>query len=280
MVLGSDGMLGHMIVNTLKTEGVEVHTVSRKDNQDPHHTELDVSNFENLENLIKSVRPSAIINCVGILIIEADSNPVNAKIINADLPNYLNKLTSIYGFFLVHASTDCVFSGRSGPYNELSEKDAEDTYGLTKSEGEVWGDNSLTIRTSIIGPDLNINGKGLLNWIMKERGLVTGYSNVLWGGVTTLEFSHFVIYALRNRITGLIHLTNGQSISKMDLLLLIKKSGDLKHISLVPSPSPVSDRSLVSERNDFLYKVPSYLEMIQELFRYIKNHSQKYMHYQ
>ncbi len=190
MVLGSSGMLGHMIVNTLKTEGFEIHTVSRRDNQDPHHhTVLDVSNFESLENLIKSVKPSAIINCVGLLKgIKSDRDKEYTKIINTDLPHYLNKISSIYGFYFIHVSTDCVFSGRFGPYNELSEKDPTDTYGLTKSNGEVWGDNSLTIRTSFVGPNLEINSSGLFDWIMVQRGLVTGYANVLWGGVTTLEF--------------------------------------------------------------------------------------------
>ena len=127
------------------------------------------------------------------------------------------------GGMLIHISTDCVFSGNKGNYIETDYRDARDIYGLSKALGEIDNENDLTIRTSIIGPELKTNGEGLFHWFLSQKGNVYGYTDAIWGGVTTLEFAKAIDCAIEQRITGLINLTNKVPISKYELLKLSQK---------------------------------------------------------
>ena len=211
------------------------------------------------------IRPDVVINCIGVLIQGSSASPSNAIFINSFLPHWIVKILDEIGGKLIHVSTDCVFSGAKGFYVESDFRDADDIYGRSKALGEIKSDRHLTIRTSIIGPELKENGEGLLNWFMKQRGTINGYTNAFWGGVSTLELSKFILFILDANLSGLIHLTNGTRISKFDLLKLFQNVfGDLQ-IIVTPYDGKVIDKSLKSERSDFSYAVSSYEDMIGEL---------------
>src|SRR5690606_24943808 len=118
------------------------------------------------------------------------------------------------GSKLIHISTDCVFSGNRGAYTEDDFCDANDTYGRSKALGELNNDRDLTIRTSIIGPELKTNGEGLLHWFLNQSTPVNGFTEAYWGGVTTLELAKAIKTALMSDLKGIVNLTNGESISK------------------------------------------------------------------
>ena len=101
-------------------------------------------------------------------------------------------------------------------------------YGLTKNLGEIDNNRNLTIRTSIIGPELKSNPTGLFNWVISQKEKnITGYSNAIWTGLTTIELSKFIIWSLDKDLTGIVHATNSIEISKYDLIKLINKIFDL-----------------------------------------------------
>ncbi|MMZ63297.1 hypothetical protein D1872_255430 [compost metagenome] len=109
-----------------------------------------------------------------------------------------------------------------------------------------------------------------MNWFMSSSGEVSGYTRVLWNGVTTLELAKAIDAVMDSSLSGLIHLAQPTPISKHDLLLLIQEIWDLKRITVVPSDTPVQDRTLVSTRTDWTYKVPPYREMLKELERWMR----------
>ena len=74
--------------------------------------------------------------------------------INSSLPNFLSNLSIKFSFKLIHISTDCVFDGKKGNYKETSIPNSTDDYGFSKSLGEVYSENCITLRTSIIGHEL------------------------------------------------------------------------------------------------------------------------------
>jgi len=278
IILGSGGMLGHMISNELSKYDFKIFRVTRSLKQSSDII-LDVSRFSELEELIGKIKPTHVINCVGVLIHDSDKHPKRAKEINTRLPLFLESISDKYSFILIHASTDCVFSGSAGPYSEYSIKDSKDNYGVSKSMGEVFSERCLTIRTSIIGPDLNPLGQGLFNWFLQQKGeSVKGYTNVIWGGVTTLEFARFIIRIINNPISGVIHLTNGLPISKFDLLSLIKEYWN-KNIEIIPDATVISDRSLVSVRSKDFLQVPDYRIMIRDLHDSYEETKYLYDHY-
>ena len=55
-----------------------------------------------------------------------------------------------------------------------------------KDLGEIMNKNHLTLRTSVIGPELKRDGEELFHWFMSQTGEVNGFTKAIWSGVTTL----------------------------------------------------------------------------------------------
>lgn len=278
MILGSAGMLGHMVYNYLKSlnKYIIVDT-SFPEKLHGGSKLLNVTNKEELEDFISSEKPDILVNCIGILLRGSKDDPSNAIYLNSYLPHQLSKLLRQNGGKLIHISTDCVFTGNKGKYAETDFKDARDTYGLSKALGEVDNDHDLTMRTSIIGPELKEKGEGLFHWFMKQNGEINGYTKMFWGGVTTLELAKAIDAAIVQEITGLIHVTNSQPISKFEMVTLFKDIWKTDHIQITPVEGKVADKSLISVRNDFKYQVASYSKMIEDQRNWMLTYSNLYV---
>ena len=274
LILGADGMVGHVSRIYLADLGYIVKAIARTSSED--WICLDLEDLPELKKYLEIEKFDFIVNCVGVLIKESEINQVRAIRLNSLLPKYLESLSKDLGFKVIHASTDCVFSGNNGPYVENSNRDSYDFYGKTKALGEIINNHDLTIRTSKIGPELDLDGTGLFNWFMRQTGTIKGYGRAMWGGVTTLEYAKVIEWIIKNPYTGLIHLTNGEGISKYDLLCLIAEIWQKKNVKIERDDNHTSDRSLRSSRNDFTYKVPTYREMFLELHHFMKKHTSIY----
>jgi dTDP-4-dehydrorhamnose reductase len=244
---------------------------------------LDVHDIDGIKKAITEIIPDCIINCIGVLIKGSRNNLENAIYINAYFPHILSRIVRESGLTarIVHISTDCVFSGDRGSYSDTDIKDALDVYGMTKNIGEIIDDKNLTIRTSIIGPELKANGEGLFHWVFSQRdkGEIPGYEKSLWAGVTTLELAKAIECCIKKNITGLFQLTNGEKISKYELLQLLVRKFDL-HITVRKLAGKESDKSIQpSSRAGFDYRVPSYTAMITELCYFMYEHKTLYTQY-
>lgn len=269
LLLGSTGMLGHVVNQYFIEQGYEVYCTSRN-KEDKYYFDA-IDNISNIENIIQLVKPNYIINCIGILNKVAEENHDIATLINSYLPHYLDKLSYKYNYKLLHVSTDCVFNGSKGEYTEDSFKDAQTFYGRSKGLGEITDGKNVTLRTSIIGPDSNPNGIGLFQWFVNQVGPVNGYSHVMWSGVTTLEFAKCMKTAIENNIIGLNHVVNNEKISKYDLLSLIKEIFQLDTV-INDDPSIINDKSLIKTTKSYDFNVPSYRDMIIEMYEWIEKH--------
>ncbi|MGL4672444.1 dTDP-4-dehydrorhamnose reductase family protein [Cetobacterium sp.] len=282
LVVGSKGMAGHIIKEYLIQNNYDVYSTFRKGEgrQELKDKEfyLDVFDKESLDNILDSVKPEFVVNCVGILNQFAEENPDIAIYVNGYFPHYLDRLSQKYNYKLIHITTDCVFSGKKGDYTENDFRDAESYYGRSKAYGEVNNNRTLTFRTSIIGPDINENGIGLFNWFMKQTGEVKGYSNVIWTGVTTLELAKAIEASFYQNTTGIHHLVNNEKISKYELLKLFKKYMNKNSVQIIDYKDYSSDKSLVRTNFDFNYKVKSYEEMTLEMAEWIKLYKYKYFY--
>lgn len=282
LIIGSTGMLGHQVLKYFEhKKEFQVFDIAYRKKRRPESILCDVSNLEILEELIQKIDPKYIINCVGILIREAEESPFRAIKLNSLLPHFLNEITLKSNIMLIHVSTDCVFSGLKGGYNEKSFKDADDIYGRSKALGEVFSEKNLTIRSSIVGPDLKPNGHGLLNWFLTNNSkTVYGFNNVYWSGVTTLEMAKAIQHAINHKISGIWNLTNGIPISKYQMLKHFNSFFSKDFTKIISSNiSKVSDKSLISIRNDISYQVPSYIEMFEKMKLDIIMFKNDYSHY-
>jgi dTDP-4-dehydrorhamnose reductase len=276
VVLGGNGMAGHVLRGWLSEQGCEVIATGRSGGDGLYP--LDLRDTEQLRSLLSTVRPEVVVNAAGLLNEAAEKRLQEAVWVNSLLPHRLAEYGDELGFRLVHISTDCVFTGLAGSYRESSLQDGTSVYAKTKSLGEVVSPNHLTIRTSIIGPELKRDGIGLLHWFLTREGPVEGYSHVFWNGVTTLELARFILWSLGRPIHGLVHLAAERKVSKHELLLLMKQAF-AKEIDVTPSAEQRNDKSLINTRGDCGYKVSSYEEMLMELAGWMKKHRELYGHY-
>lgn len=274
LLLGSDGMLGHVVKNYFEEKGHEVVCTTRRDRESKLFFEIKDS-LNGLEEVIKEVKPDVVINCIGILNKAAEDYKALAVLINSYLPHYLDELSEVYKYKFIHVSTDCVFDGKEGNYNEDSVPNEISFYGRSKALGEVRNDRSVTLRTSIVGPDINEKGIGLFKWFMDQEGEVGGYDKVLWTGVTTIWFAKCMEIAIEKKLTGLHHCVNNETISKYDLLDLFKKYFD-KDITINHNPDVVSEKTLIRTEKSFDFGIPSYDQMVKEMREWVLNHKEMY----
>ncbi|WP_068500434.1 SDR family oxidoreductase [Paenibacillus kribbensis] len=270
LILGGNGMAGHVLVDYFKKNAEYTVFYTTRNTLDSEGLVLEASDSFMVEKLVEAVRPEIIINATGVLNRKAEENKIAAYQINGLLPHVLRHTADKFGARLIHISTDCVFEGTRGHYREDDVTDGTSIYASTKALGEIQATGHLTIRTSIIGPEIRKQGIGLMQWFMQQKGPVTGYRRVFWNGVTTLELAKAVEFFMTRPISGLIHLFHPEPICKHDLLLLIKQIWDLKDITVVPVDVPVQDRSLVSIREDVSYPVPVYEQMLKELWAWMQ----------
>ncbi|UOQ84886.1 dTDP-4-dehydrorhamnose reductase family protein [Gracilibacillus salinarum] len=273
LVLGGHGMAGHVITHYfMQKSNFQVFYTSRN-KADKDSIYLDVTNSTRLEEIIDIIKPDFIINCIGVLIEYAENNPEMAHQINSILPYQIAKLADRYQSKLIHLSTDCVFSGKKGNYTEDDEADGTTIYAQSKKLGEIKQDNHLTIRTSIIGPELKEDGQGLFLWFMKQQGQIKGFEKVLWNGVTTLELAKAIDVMIEKEITGLIHVGAKQKVSKYTLLKMIQDIFDKQDVKIIADDQNKLDRTVKSNRSDFSYEVPCYENMLLDMKEWMEqNH--------
>lgn len=258
LVLGASGMLGNSILRLFyQTDGYSVIGTVRSGQAVsllPENVRnfvlsgIDVLNVDSLIQLMDDVRPDLVINCVGVVKQLSDaSNPLVALPINSLFPHRLAHICSISNARLVHMSTDCVFTGNKGMYTEHDVADAQDLYGVSKRLGEVDYSNAITLRTSIIGHELN-GSRSLIDWFLAQEDQVKGYTNAIFSGLPTIEIGKLIRdYVIPNPdLRGVYHVS-AAPINKYDLLSLVAKVYG-KKITIEPDGGFKIDRSLDSSR--------------------------------
>ena len=280
IIIGSKGMAGHVMYQYFKRHATpfEVVDISRDNDFFTSNYTADATDLERLKAIFHAEKPDFVINCIGVLNKDAEDNPDKAIFLNSYFPHFLAREGIKNDFKLIHISTDCVFNGKKGKYTEGSVKDGFGVYAQSKALGEVDYGQHLTVRTSIIGPELKAHGIGLFDWFMQQKGIIKGYRNVIWSGVTTVELAKAVDKMLQQNITGLYHLVNNP-INKFDLLGVFKAVFRKKDVEITVFDDYYSDKSLINTRRDFDYAVSDYSIMVQEMSDWINNYPTFYGKY-
>ena len=260
LVLGAGGMLGNAIFRLFADDrryATATFGTLRSASKARYFTadqrgklieDVDVMSDTGLGAVFADTEPSIVINCVGIIKQqEAARDPLTALAINAMLPHRLARHCEEAGARLIHMSTDCVFSGRTGMYTEDDFPDANDLYGRTKYLGEMSYANTVTLRTSIIGHELG-SRFSLIEWFLAQTESVRGYSKAIFSGLPTIEIARVIRdFVIENPdLSGTYHLSS-DAISKNDLLTMVAKIYG-KQISVIPDEAVDIDRSLDSCR--------------------------------
>lgn len=238
-VFGASGMLGHTLSKLLVLNGIDA-TFFARGSLPGDMSKFPVKFFDAITYDPKIHDFDFVVNCCGAVKQRNVSDELFYQV-NADFPKRLAKK---YGNRMIHISTDCVFSGSKGLYVESSEKDCTDAYGMSKSEGE--NSNCRILRTSIIGTHPT-DHNGLLEWFRNQKNdEVRGFVDHIWGGVTTLKLSQFILQEMKNKQDVKLRHVYSERISKFELLNLIAYTFDIK-TKIIPIMSGKVDRSLFTE---------------------------------
>ena len=277
-IVGISGMLGGKLFNEfIKSKKFIVRGSSRKlpkifyNFKKNIDLNCDAYNLDLINKNLKKFNPDIIINCIGVVKqkIKKKSHEKEIFYINSIFPHELYKISKSMKIKLIHFSTDCVFDGKKGNYNENNTPNANDLYGLSKTIGEIDSNNAITLRTSIIGDEINTKN-GLFEWFMSQKKNCQGYVNCYFSGFPTIEIFNIILKIIKKKkLSGVYHLSS-HKISKYDLLNLIAKIYK-KKIKIYKNTNIKIDRSLNSKRlkNLIKYKSPSWEKLILGMY---KNH--------
>jgi dTDP-4-dehydrorhamnose reductase len=267
-------MLGATVSKYLNQQGLEILEGNRAGVAvlpDSRAVKVEASTPKNLASVIQSEGISHVVNCIGLikqLISESDTQSVLQAIkVNSKFPRELEKLSLEHNFKIIQIATDCVYSGERGAYSEDDPHSPIDVYGMTKSLGEVLGPKVMTLRCSIVGPEIAGNNS-LLSWFLSQsmNEKLNGFSNHIWNGLTSLHFSKIVAGIIKSDSfkSGRFHLVPANFESKGKLLELFAQyflRPDLR-ISYIHVPKSVN-RTLMTRmplNNIELWNVAGYNE--------------------
>ena len=220
-----------------------------------------------IADLLITENPDVVLNCIGVVKQLQDSKDLeSSESANSKLPHLLSEICQKINARLIHFSTDCVFSGRTGNYKETEMPDPVDVYGRTKFLGELNNDRDLTLRTSFVGREL-VHFSNLFEWARRQQNKeISGFRQAIYSGLTTKSLSRIVGSLISDHpsLTGLFHIAS-EPISKYDLLCILNSKLKL-NLSITPDDAFISDRSLDGTR--FLLttglEVPSWEQMLDE----------------
>jgi len=279
LILGGNGMIGHKMYQIISKMYPDTWITLRKDiDYYRYHSlfdrnkvldKIDLSKFDELVFKLTQLLPDVIINASGITIRRGSESVIsNTIVMNSALPHLLNEWVVKYDKRLIHFSTDCVFSGSKGNYLEDDFKDAYDIYGRTKGLGEVTdSNNTITLRGSMIGRELE-NKTELLEWYFSQIGKsITGYSNVIYAGITTIKMAE-IVTILIDKFPNLAGVYNVSSspVSKFELLKLFDKEFKISS-GISPNDLVVSNKNLISNKlfSIINFPIPNWNNMVLQL---------------
>jgi dTDP-4-dehydrorhamnose reductase len=278
LVLGATGLLGNTVFRVLAEQSQLAVYGTYRAEQDkaffaaPLAQRLvaggDLMSNESVTQLFETLRPDLVVNCVGGRRMEPMELAASLAVY-AVLPKRLAHVCRIAGARFVQVSSDGVFSGTRGHYSEDDIPDAADVYGTAKLLGEVSEPNALTLRLSMIGPELK-PGSGLLDWFLARSGSCRCYTRAIFSGLPTVEIGRLIrdFVVPRPELHGVYHVA-AAPISKYDLLRLVAREYE-KAVEIIADDSVVIDRSLNAERFNGAtgYSPPSWPSLVSSMHSY------------
>ena len=274
LIIGSGGMLGYVTFRYLEDQGYQVLGLTRTKAL-PGMLLMDATDESAMRHFLREESFDAIVNCAALLLRASEERKCEAVRLNAWLPHFLEEYCAQFQTYLIQVSTDAVFSGLRGGYQEDDPADADSFYGKSKLLGEVNSKYALTVRSEFWGLDINPEGSGLLQWFLRQENCVFGYARAVFNGVSNLEFARFADRALQNRWTGVYHLCAKGALSKYDFLRLAGRTFS-KSTMVVRDERVHIDRSLRTLRADIPYRQKTFQQMMgemQELQAILKGHT-------
>lgn len=210
LIVGADGQLGQEWVKVLSDQNLHYSAY--------HFTDLDITDFEKLEHVIKKENPSILINCAAYTAVDkAEDETELSDLINHLAVTKLADLCMIHEIKLVHYSTDYVFAGSEEDrkkyplgYPEDAKPNPINEYGISKWKGEqaiqASGCDYLILRLSwLCGAHGNNFAKTMLR-LAKEKESLNVVNDQFGVPTFTYQTVNDSLSLLNTSCSGIYHL--------------------------------------------------------------------------
>lgn len=258
LVTGCNGQLGRA-VNVLMGKDSDTEII----NTDVD--DLDITRVDSVLDIVRSVKPDAIINCAAYTAVDASESDLDlAYKINAIGPRNLSIAATDIGARLMHISTDYVFDGEGkSPYREFDAVNPQGAYGKTKLEGErfvaQFADRFFIIRTAWLYGDGKNFVKTMLN-LAQSRDSVSVVADQFGTPTSASELAKAIDFLLFTDNYGLFHGTCEGSCCWADFTEEIYRIKDIhtrvNRITTDEYPTPAK-RPAYSVLDNYMFRLTS-----------------------
>jgi len=240
LVTGASGLLGSKIVG-LAREDYEVIPLHNTNSLHPNSLKLDITNQNQVFNLFNKLKPDAAIHTASETNVDkCETEKKLAWEVNADGTRNIAEACQTSGTKLLYISTDYVFNGKKGNYNEEDEPNPINYYGVTKLEGEnqviQHCKNYAILRTSV-----------LYGWHPWKQNFATWAINELKQNkeITVVEdhyntptladnLAEMAIEAIPKDLQGVYHACGSERIGRYEFARQIARAFDLNQNLIRP----------------------------------------------
>ncbi len=233
LIIGSAGQLGREFQVECEKKGHNYIAPSEKS--------CDLSDINQLKNIIDDEKPSHIINCAAYNAVDlAEVNPEKVFLINQHAVAGLSTLCKTNNVFLIHYSSDYVFNGEKNDfYYEDDTPEPLNNYGKSK----LFGENEIKkVLTKFLIFRLSwVIGRGKQNFIYKilewtkDKNILKVSADEVSIPTFTEEIVKITLKAIKDDLTGLYHLTNSGYASRYELAKFFFESYGSEKI-IIPVP--------------------------------------------
>jgi dTDP-4-dehydrorhamnose reductase len=258
MIIGSEGMLGHDLVDVLSP----LHEIVT--------TTIDTLDITDIDKTIKTVKknnPDVLIHAAAITDVDgSESNPDLAYKVNAIGTRNVAVACKEVGASMVYISTDYVFDGtNTTPYNEYDQTKPLGVYGKTKHTGETYVRDTLSkfyiVRTAWLygyhGPNFVTT---MLN-LAKNTKDISVVDDQIGSPTYTVDLANAISTIINRSSYGIYHFTNTDHCSWFDFATeIFKQAGvevNLKPVTTEEFPRP-APRPKYSVLNHYSWKMEGY----------------------
>ena len=232
LVTGSYGQLGKSLFKHLNPND-EFCWTGRKIPFKEKGFYLDILDRINLKELIGLHEPDILINLAALTNVDlCEKNPVLAREINC---NGVANICDIFKGKIIQISTDYVFDGKNGPYNEEDKPSPLSVYGSTKLDAEkiIMSHNSknIIIRGNVLYDYCMYSKASFLNWVVQSLNAKTSIevvddqiNNPTW----TQSMAKIIGLCIDKKVSGVYHWGDAEFVSRYKFAKMIAKKYTLE----------------------------------------------------
>lgn len=243
LITGATGLLGSSVC-ARAAKDFEIYGIARTSRAFPRDCvpfRFDLTDRGKTTQCLEDTHPDVILHCVAITDVDrCEAEPAAARDLHVKVSRMLASWAGTADCLFVYISTDSVFDGRAGNYNELDLPSPLNEYARTKLEGEIEvleaNPSALILRTNFYG--WGSTRKNLVTWILnrlesrqKVKAFVDVYFNPLPAGIV----AEIILELIERNACGTFHLGAMDCFSKYEFAQQIADIFDFPVAAVIPA---------------------------------------------